>query len=66
MATSPQDARACYSSPVMMSDSGVRVVRRISKAQCQARLWTGRVFHVKRPRWHLFALVPSTVSGGLV
>ena len=48
MATSPQAAIACYPSLAMMGHSWVRVVRRICIPQCQARLWPGRTFHVKR------------------
>ena len=48
MATSPQAAIACYPSLAMMGHSWVRVVRRICIPKCQARLWPGRTFHVKR------------------
>jgi hypothetical protein len=61
MATSPQDAMACYCPPLMIGASWVRVVRRITEPQGKARLWSGRTFHVKHaPSW---ALVVATSYG---
>ena len=43
----PQNAMACYPSPLIIGDCRVWVVRRITVPQRKARLWTRRTFHVK-------------------